>query len=72
MLTLKTNALKYKNSDGNMQDIGAIIGEKTTDASLTQTGVAADAKVVGNKLNQLFKDVDDLKSFLVDGNEVAY
>lgn len=53
MLTLKTNTMKYKNADGVMQDVGAIIGEKTTDASLSQAGFPADAKAVGEKFSQL-------------------
>ena len=60
MLTLKTNAFKYKNSNGQMEDVGAIIGEKTTDVSLTQSGVAADAKVVGDKFSQLSEQIKNL------------
>lgn len=59
MLTLKTNALKYKNSEGNMQDISAIIGEKGVDPTLTQSKQAADAAVVGEKFEQLNKDITD-------------
>ena len=59
MITLKTDVMKYKNANGKMEEISAIIGKKATDISLTQSGVGADAKVVGNKLNKLTTDVND-------------
>ena len=47
MLKLKTNALKYKDSSGNMQDSGMLFAEHKTDTTLSQSGVPADAKVTG-------------------------
>jgi hypothetical protein len=64
MLTLKKSALKYKNADGNMEDLGAIVGQQTTDTSLTQSGVPADAKAVGDKFSKLSEEIDDLSVFV--------
>lgn len=59
MLTLKTNAFSYKDANGNMTDVGAVVGERTTDTSLTQVGVAADAKAVGDRFSQFSEEKAD-------------
>lgn len=59
MLTLKKSAMKYKSSDGSMQDVNAIIGQEVTDLTLTKTGIAADAKVVGDKFTEQQYKIDD-------------
>lgn len=50
MLKLKTNFLKYKDENGDMQDSGMLFAQNETDSTLTKSGVAADAQVVGEKL----------------------
>ena len=62
MLTLKTNSMKYKDSDGQMKDVGLPMGENVTDISLTQSGVPADAKVVGDKFSELSEHIDYYKT----------
>lgn len=57
MLTLKTNFLKYKDGNGNMQDSGMLFANNQTDITLTESGVAADAKVVGDELTQLSEEI---------------
>lgn len=59
MLTLKTSAMKYKSSDGSMQDVNAIIGKEVTDLTLTKTGIAADAKVVGEKITTIENNLNN-------------
>lgn len=49
MLKLKKNVMKYKSANGSMQDLCAIVGQEVTDLTLTKTGIAADAKIVGDK-----------------------
>lgn len=60
MLTLKTNFLKYKNSDGDMEDSGMLFAKNETDITLTESGVAADAKAVGDELEQLSEEIVDI------------
>lgn len=59
MLTLKKGAMKYKSSDGSMQDINAIIGKEVTDITLTKSGVGADSKVVGDKFITLESELEN-------------
>ena len=72
MLNVQTNFLKYKDSSGNMQDSGMLFAESRTDTTLTKSGVAADAKITGDRLTDLSEEIADLKALLIDGNEVAY
>lgn len=67
MLKLKKNVMKYKSNDGTMQDINAIIGQEGTDMTLTKSGIAADAKIVGDKFNKLSEEIDDLKGMQSSG-----
>lgn len=83
MLKLKTNFLKYKDENGDMQDSGMLFAQNETDSTLTKSGVAADAQVVGNKLEELSeqkvdkqgitldKDTDGLIYIFVDGVKVG-
>lgn len=59
MLTLKKSAMKYKSSDGSMQDVNAIIGQEVTDLTLTKTGIAADSKVVGDKITTIENNLNN-------------
>ena len=52
MLTLKKGSIKYKDENGNMVDAGAVVGAEVTDSSLTKSGIPADAKTVGDKLDE--------------------
>lgn len=52
-ITIKKSSMKYKDSNGNMQDVGLPIGEVETDSTLTKSGVSADAKAVGDKIEEL-------------------
>lgn len=78
MIKIKKNALRYKDSNGVMQDTGMLYSqtggtsENVTDTTLTQAGVPADAKATGDKISELSEEVDDLKALLVDGNGVEY
>lgn len=49
-VTMKTSAMRYKDDDGNMQDVGLPVGGVVTDSSLTKRGVPADAKAVGDAI----------------------
>lgn len=83
MLKLKTNFLKYKDENGDMQDSGMLFAQNETDSTLTKSGVAADAQVVGNKFEELSeqkvnktgitldKDTDGLIYIFVDGVKVG-
>lgn len=53
MIKVKTNPMKYKDSNGNMIDVGGVIGKEVTDLTLTKSNVPADSKTVGDKLNKL-------------------
>lgn len=57
MLKIKKDFLKYKDEEGNMQDSGTFFVESQTDTTLTQQGVPADAKVVGDELKQLSEEI---------------
>ena len=59
MLTLKTNFLKYKNSNGTMEDSGMLFAKNETDITLTESGVAADAKATGDEFNRITTDVNN-------------
>lgn len=59
MLTLKRNIIKYKDSNGLIQDIDAIIGRELTDITLTKSGVGADSKVVGDKFITLESELEN-------------
>lgn len=61
MITLKKNVIKYKDTDGSMKDIGAIIGKETTDTSLSLSGVAADAQATGKEIENLESSIDEHK-----------
>ena len=69
MLTLATDVLKYKNANGEMEEISAVIGVQDTDATLSQSGTPADAKAVGDKFNKLSNDIDDLQKLLEDDED---
>ena len=55
MITVKKSSLKYKDENGSMQDAGMLLQlsgnteNYEVDTTLTKSGVAADAKVVGDK-----------------------
>ena len=57
MLTLKKGSIKYKDSDGSMKDLNSIVGKEVTDASLSKSGVPADAKEVGDRFSQFSQDL---------------
>lgn len=59
MITLKTNIMKYKDSDGKMQSLSVAAEKKITDISLTQNGIPADAKATGDELSRLQEEIDD-------------
>lgn len=61
MITLKTNIMKYKDSDGKMQSLSVAAEKKITDISLTQNGIPADAKATGDQLSRLQKEIVDHK-----------
>lgn len=56
-INFKKSSLKYKDNEGNMQDVGLPVGGAVTDATLTKSGVPADAKVMGEKISQLQKQI---------------
>ena len=58
-LKIKTSSMKYKDEQGNMQELGIPVGGVSTDSTLTKFGVPADAKAVGNKFSQLQKKIGD-------------
>ena len=60
MFTFKKSAMKYKDANGVMQDVGAMCSVNETDTTLTKSGVAADAKISGDKLNKANTDITDL------------
>lgn len=62
MITLKTNIMKYKDSDGKMQSLSVAAEKKITDISLTQNGIPADAKATGDELSRLQEEIVDLKT----------
>lgn len=57
--------MKYKDENGNMQDAGQLFGANQTDTTLTKSGVGADAKVVGDRFNNLSKEIVDHKAYVV-------
>lgn len=57
MIKVKTNPMKYKDSNGNMIDVGGVIGKEVTDLTLTKSNVPADSKTVGDKLNKLSEEI---------------
>ena len=59
MIKVKTNPMKYKDSNGNMIDVGGVIGKEVTDLTLTKSNVPADSKTVGDKLNKLSQEKVD-------------
>lgn len=61
MINLKTNFLKYKDGNGVMQDSGMLFAQSETDVSLTKSGVAADAKIVGEQIENIENQINDLK-----------
>ena len=79
MIKVKTNAMKYKDTDGIFQDSGILIsgqgggGDGTTDTTLTKSGIAADAKETGDRLEEISKDINDLReeNFVKTINGVA-
>lgn len=75
MITLKKSSLKYKDTNGNMQDAGVLVengGNASLgyelDTTLTQSGMAADAKAVGEKFDDVVELLDGKvsKSDIVD------
>lgn len=64
MYTFKKSAMKYKDANGVMQDVGAMCSVNETDTTLTKSGVAADAKTIGNKINDLTSEKVD-KSYII-------
>lgn len=64
MLKIKKNALKYKDTNGTMQDTGILFsqtggsGTSETDTTLTQAGVPADAKATGDRIIQFAQDIN--------------
>lgn len=63
MLTLRKNSLKYKDENGVMQDSGVLFSSGVTevDTTLSESGMAADAKTVGDELDKLSEDISNLK-----------
>lgn len=61
-INLKKSSLKYKDHEGNMQDLGLPVGGIITDITLTKLGVSADAKATGEKISHLEATVNDLKN----------
>ena len=65
MLTLKTNALKYKDSDGTMKNIGVVVGGDsniTTDDALSETSTnPVQNAAVTKAINQLTQDIEGVK-----------
>ena len=60
MLKLKTNTFKYKDSDGSMKDVGAIVGEVQADTVLSTTSTnPVQNKVVTEKINEIYDEIDD-------------
>ena len=59
MFTLKKSIMKYKGTDGNMQDIGAMCSVQETDTTLTRSGIPADSKIVGDNLVRLSEEKVD-------------
>ena len=59
MLTLKKNILKYKDSSGEMKDLNAVIGQETSDTTLTKSGIGADSKIVGDRFSELENRLDN-------------
>lgn len=66
MLTLRKNSLKYKDENGVMQDSGVLFSSGATevDTTLSKSGMAADAKTVGDELVKLSEENAD---FTVEG-----
>ena len=58
-IKIKKSSIKYKDSNGNMQDVGLPLGSTQTDTSLTQSGVAADAKVTGDAIEQIREQINE-------------
>jgi hypothetical protein len=54
MLKLKRSAMKYKDANGTMQDVGAVVGTQTPDAVLSETSTnSIQNKVVAAKISEL-------------------
>lgn len=66
MIKVKTNPMKYKDSNGNMIDVGGVIGKEVTDLTLTKSNVPADSKTVGDKLNKLSQEKVDKSNVTLD------
>ena len=52
-IKFKKSSMKYKNSSGEMEDLGLPVGKYETDSTLTKQGTPADAKTVGDKFKNL-------------------
>lgn len=59
MLTLRKNSLKYKDENGVMQDSGVLFSSGATevDETLSKSGMAADAKAVGDEFGKLSEEI---------------
>lgn len=58
-IKIKKSAMKYKDSNGNMQDVGLPLGVVETDMTFTKSGVPADAKEVGIKFEKFSREKAD-------------
>lgn len=72
MLTLRKNSLKYKDENGVMQDSGVLFSSGATevDETLSKSGMAADAKTVGDELGKLSEEIVDQQEIIE--NAVLY
>lgn len=78
MYTFKKSAMKYKNTEGNMVDVGAVLGQIGADAVLSETSTnPIQNKVVKEKFDSLDEiylkksEVDDIDLSAYESTENA-
>lgn len=70
MYTFKKSAMKYKDANGVMQDAGVMCSVNETDTTLTKSGVAADAKVTGDVINEINENLVKVRSIFEEEKDI--